>query len=188
MSLHVQVKKNDRLFSTPSLFAPSRGRARHSSPAVSSSDLLQADAGELDSKFGTGGRVVTDFGGEEAASDLAIGPRGVIVVAGRTGPSFSRDILLVRYGAGGGLDTSFGDGGKVITDLGNDETAWAISLQADREDPRRGGTTVFSEENDFVSRDLHPSPLRLRRRAGRRFRDGGRRDREPTSPRRPRSP
>jgi len=154
MSLYVQDRKNDRPFSTPfALRAFAWACAAFLAGGVFQ-DVLRADAGDLDSKFGTGGRVVTDFGGEEAASDLAIGPRGVIVVAGSTGPSFSRDILLVRYGAGGGLDTGFGDGGKVITDLGNDEIASAIGLQADGKILVVGQATVFSDENGFVSRDL----------------------------------
>ena len=154
MSLHVQTGKNDRPFSTPFAIRAFTWACAAFLAGGVFQGALRADAGDLDSKFGTGGRVVTDFGGEEAPSDLAIGPRGIIVVAGRTGPPFSGDILLVRYGAGGGLDASFGDGGKVITDLGDDEVASAISLQADGKILVLGEATVFSGENDFVSRDL----------------------------------
>jgi uncharacterized delta-60 repeat protein len=154
MSLYVQHRKNNRPLSKP---FGTRALAWASAAFLAGGvfqDALRADAGDLDSKFGTDGKVITDFGGEEAASALAIGTRGIIVVAGRTGPSFSEDILLVRYGANGGLDTSFGDGGKVITDLGVDETPSDIGLQGDGKILVLAEANVFSEENDFLSRDV----------------------------------
>jgi uncharacterized delta-60 repeat protein len=68
-----------------------------------------ADDGSLDTGFGTGGRVVTDFGGSESVRALAIQNDGKIVAAGGRG--------LGRYNENGSLDTSFGPAqdGKVVT-------------------------------------------------------------------------
>ncbi len=67
--------------------------------------------GQLDASFGTGGIVTTDFSGDDSASALLIQPDGQLVAAGRSGSN----IALARYGADGALDTTFGDGGRVIT-------------------------------------------------------------------------
>src|SRR5439155_996244 len=84
--------------------------------------------GSLDPSFGTGGRVLTDFGGDDEARALALQDDGKIVVAGGFGgPCFA----LARYNPGGTLDTSFGTGGRVLTDFGGDDEAAALALQAD---------------------------------------------------------
>jgi uncharacterized delta-60 repeat protein len=89
-------------------------------------------SGALDPTFGSGGRVTTDFGGDEGAYALVIQPDGKLVAAGigRIGvglptPAFA----LVRYLPNGSLDASFGVGGRVLTTLGGD--AYALALQAD---------------------------------------------------------
>jgi uncharacterized delta-60 repeat protein/CSLREA domain-containing protein len=90
--------------------------------------------GSLDTTFGTQGIVVTDFGSGENATQVAVQADGKIVVAGiqaiNTFASHG-DFLIVRYSADGRLDTSFGDGGRVITDFGRDETLNGLALQPD---------------------------------------------------------
>jgi uncharacterized delta-60 repeat protein len=54
--------------------------------------------GSLDSGFGSGGRVTTDFGGFDAASAVVIEAAGKIVAAGRGG---SGDLALARYNPDG---------------------------------------------------------------------------------------
>jgi uncharacterized delta-60 repeat protein len=86
--------------------------------------------GSLDTGFGQGGKVTTDFGGDEAISGMAVQPDGKIVVAGTT----SRDsggFALARYNPDGTLDTSFGDGGRVITHVAGGNSASALALQPD---------------------------------------------------------
>src|SRR5262249_3125586 len=78
--------------------------------------------GSLDSSFGSGGKVRTDFFGQyDGAFALAIQPDGKIISAGTTSvnaaPGFFFDFALVRYNADGTLDTSFGSGGKVTTNF-----------------------------------------------------------------------
>lgn len=86
--------------------------------------------GALDLSFGTGGKVLTDFfGGFDQATALAIQPDGKIIVAGEAAPSdkgFDADFALARYDSNGNLDTSFGAGGKVLTDFFGDP-AFAFS-------------------------------------------------------------
>ena len=82
--------------------------------------------GSLDTTFGTGGRVVTDVNGGafDVIADADILPDGKIVVAGTTGPSpwpeFDNggDFAVARYHADGSPDTTFGNGGVVVTDVG----------------------------------------------------------------------
>jgi uncharacterized delta-60 repeat protein/uncharacterized repeat protein (TIGR01451 family) len=83
--------------------------------------------GTLDPSFGTSGKVVTNFttrpwgDSDDVAKAVVIQPDGKIVVAGTSSDkSFtSYDFALARYDSDGSLDTSFGTGGKVTTDLGS---------------------------------------------------------------------
>ena len=69
--------------------------------------------GTLDSSFGTGGKVTTDFeGNADIASGIALQDDGKIVVAGRSQNATGVDFALVRYNANGTLDTSFGPDGN----------------------------------------------------------------------------
>jgi len=91
--------------------------------------------GAPDASFGGGdGQVVTDFGGIEAAFDVALQADGKILVAGfrRLAPGAPADYLVARYEADGDLDESFGFGGLVTTDFADaNDVAGAIALQAD---------------------------------------------------------
>jgi uncharacterized delta-60 repeat protein len=81
--------------------------------------------GTLDTTFGTGGKVTTDFGSFDQGFDAAATADGKIVVAGRTGENFA----LARYDTNGALDSSFG-GGKVTTDFGASDLPFAIALDS----------------------------------------------------------
>jgi uncharacterized delta-60 repeat protein len=98
--------------------------------------LVQAAAGDLDSSFGVGGRVVTDVSGYtgESGQDVAFQPDGKILLAGyaQSSSNGTLDIVVLRYNSDGSLDTSFGVDGKVLTDFGNaNDLAHAIALQVD---------------------------------------------------------
>jgi uncharacterized delta-60 repeat protein len=81
----------------------------------------RAVPGDLDSSFGTNGRVTTDF---ESRDDFGVGatmqPDKKIVVAGNSGVfgPFNIDFALARYNPDGSLDSTFGTDGRVRTDLG----------------------------------------------------------------------
>lgn len=85
--------------------------------------------GSLDSTFGEGGKVVTPLTTINAAGDdLALQPDGKIVVVG-SGGNFEVDIgAIARYNADGSLDTSFGQGGKVVD---NDAVYVSTALEPD---------------------------------------------------------
>ena len=85
--------------------------------------LKQAD-GSFDSSFGSAGKVLTQLGTAsgtaEQASALALQADGKIVVGGQAADSNHHVRFLVARlnAAGGGFDSSFGSGGKVMTQLG----------------------------------------------------------------------
>src|SRR5438128_1850053 len=89
--------------------------------------------GSLDATFGTGGKVTTDFAGnDDPAFAVVLQSDGKIVVAGGAKTSRSQDFALARYNANGSLDATFGTGGKVTTDFaGNDDEAHALVFQPD---------------------------------------------------------
>lgn len=98
---------------------------------------LNAD-GSLDNSFGSGGKILTDFGSlqEDWAQAVAIQPDGKIVVGGYThivvGQFSSAIFALARYNTDGSLDASF-SGGKVTTDFpgSNSEYLHKVLIQPD---------------------------------------------------------
>ncbi len=116
--------------------------------------------GSLDTTFGNGGMVLTAInGGRDAAYDVVVQPDGKLVVVGTAGSFVTWDhsasgtggaptmtdyytdvggFALVRYNADGSLDTTFGNGGEVITPFYLDGNfppgsgdALAVALQPD---------------------------------------------------------
>ncbi|MEV4705142.1 hypothetical protein [Actinoplanes sp. NPDC049316] len=86
--------------------------------------------GSLDTRFGQGGKVVMSLLPTASASAVVVQPDGRIVVAGWTGGA---DFVLARFRRDGSLDRSFGTGGLVTTDLGEDsrDQAAAMTLHGD---------------------------------------------------------
>src|SRR4029450_2106701 len=91
--------------------------------------------GSLDTTFGNGGTVTTDFfGTEDDVFSVLIQPDGKIVAVGSANdPANFYDFAAVRYLSNGTLDTTFGAGGKVSTDFGDRgfDRAHSAALQAD---------------------------------------------------------
>ncbi|MBI3994557.1 MAG: hypothetical protein HY349_01140 [Nitrospirae bacterium] len=88
--------------------------------------------GTLDTTFGTAGKVITDFGGGNSqALGVAIHTNGKIVAGGLARVGSYNDFALARYNSNGTLDTTYGTGGKVTTDFGNEDSAYAIAVQSD---------------------------------------------------------
>ncbi|HEY2714303.1 MAG TPA: delta-60 repeat domain-containing protein [Chthoniobacterales bacterium] len=91
--------------------------------------------GSLDTTFGTGGEVATDFHqGNDDAFSVILQPDGKIIAAGdSSNPATFIDFALTRYLADGSLDTTFGVVGKVETDFGgkNLDQTRSVVLQAD---------------------------------------------------------
>jgi uncharacterized delta-60 repeat protein len=86
-----------------------------------------------DENFGDAGKQLTEVGpGTTGASDAVLQPDGKIVLAGSTNSGTNYDFALTRYTAAGKLDDTFGDAGRVITELGSEEDQGrAVALQAD---------------------------------------------------------
>jgi uncharacterized delta-60 repeat protein len=104
--------------------------------------------GTLDTTFGRGGKVRTDFPGLAAVpSAVVIQPDGKIVVAGGAFPlfTFAGNFEVVRYNPNGSLDTSFGNGGIVTTIFPEGSYAFDVALQADGKIIAAG--TVFVDFN-----------------------------------------
>lgn len=97
-----------------------------------------AQAGMLDTSFGTNGTVVTNFTTAiSTAEAVAIESTGKIVVAGSCYEFGTSKVALARYNMNGTLDTSFGTNGIVKTQISVDGVAYnfaprAVALQNDK--------------------------------------------------------
>jgi uncharacterized delta-60 repeat protein len=90
--------------------------------------------GTLDTTFGRGGKVRTDFPGLAAVpSSVVIQADGKILVAGGAFPLFTflGNFELVRYNPNGSLDRSFGTGGIVTTTFPEGSYASDVAVQSD---------------------------------------------------------
>src|SRR6266481_3841361 len=90
--------------------------------------------GSLDTSFNGTGKVTTNFGGDGNAEgrSVTVQTDGKIVVAGYATAGGVEKFALTRYNADGTLDTSFGDSGRVMTDVGiSGSNATGVALQKD---------------------------------------------------------
>ncbi|MBT2400221.1 DUF11 domain-containing protein [Streptomyces sp. ISL-100] len=91
--------------------------------------------GTVDTGFGAGGTVLVDFGDltNDEGQDVAVQSDGKIVAVGRSDAPDGRGLFaLARFNTDGSLDTTFGDGGKVVTDFGTggSAAAYAVAVQS----------------------------------------------------------
>ncbi|MHC2283072.1 putative delta-60 repeat protein [Bradyrhizobium diazoefficiens] len=89
--------------------------------------------GSLDTSFDGDGQVRTSVGaGDDFGSSVSIQPDGKILVAGQSSNGSNTDFALVRYNSDGSLDTTFGIGGTVTTQIGaGADEAFSVKLQSD---------------------------------------------------------
>jgi uncharacterized delta-60 repeat protein len=91
--------------------------------------------GTLDSTFGNGGKVSTDFSVDDNAFSVALQSDGKLVVVGTTVGIFGStqiDFAVARYNTNGSLDSTFGNGGKVTFDFSTmADIARAVVIQSD---------------------------------------------------------
>jgi len=94
--------------------------------------------GALDTTFGNGGKVQTEFSSDatDSATGVAIQGDGRIVAVGSTEPQNNPptfvDFAIARYRTDGSLDPSFGSGGRVATDFVNSiDYASTVTIQSD---------------------------------------------------------
>ena len=107
-----------------------------------------ADArpGDVDPSFGAGGFVSTDFGAEDAATDVAVQPDGRIVAVG----AFSGDFTVARYRADGSLDPSFDGDGLARTGFGAVDAATSVAIQPDGKIVAAGFTGAGPSPRNFA--------------------------------------
>ena len=112
--------------------------------------------GDLDTSFGTGGIVKTDFGGDDFAENLTVQPDGRIVVVGRDTSATILDMAVVRYRDDGTLDTGFGAGGKVTADFhGKGEFGQDVAIQPDGKIVA-AGYTANGIDTEFALMRINP--------------------------------
>jgi uncharacterized delta-60 repeat protein len=112
--------------------------------------------GTLDTNFGTGGKVTADVPGildRFVPIAVALQSNGKIVVGGESAnlsTGFSQ-FALARFNANGSLDVSFGDEGRVITNMSNfGDSALALAIQPD------GKILAVGEVNDVYYASITP--------------------------------
>src|SRR5215470_13191534 len=112
--------------------------------------------GTLDSTFGTGGKVTTDFGGTGAAArTVAVQADGKIFVAGVAVFNGVTDFALARYNSDGTLDASLGTGGIVTTALdfpGSFDRVFTLVKQPDGKFVAVGSTVINLFANFALAR------------------------------------
>jgi uncharacterized delta-60 repeat protein len=111
--------------------------------------VVRAAPGDLDSSFGTGGKVVTT--GMGAIADIALQPDGKIVAVGGG--------RIVRYEANGSLDRSFGVSGTAIIELGDNTSVFAhsVAIQADGKIVVAGGSFNAATRYGLAVARYHPN-------------------------------
>ncbi|MBT8390147.1 MAG: hypothetical protein KJO48_00005, partial [Ignavibacteria bacterium] len=89
--------------------------------------------GTIDTTFGIGGLVITAVGSNNnVGRSVVIQQDGKILMAGYAKIGTSDDFAVVRYNSEGILDTTFGIGGKVTTQIGTGEDkAYSMAIQSD---------------------------------------------------------
>ncbi len=114
--------------------------------------------GAPDVTFGTGGKASVGFStGTDKAWSALIQSDGAIVVAGHAGVTSplgpDNDFAVARFTPEGRLDTSFGDGGKVTSNIaGRTDLAVAAALQPDGKIVLAGRVTGTSVEDCGLAR------------------------------------
>jgi len=113
--------------------------------------LRYTENGDLDSTFGSNGRVVTAMSGvSNTAHAISLQDDQKILLAGFSGIKPHHDIAIARYNSNGSLDLDFGASGKVISDFGLDDLAFTMAIQADKKIVVAGFSIDNTENSDFV--------------------------------------
>jgi len=108
--------------------------------------------GVLDTTFGTAGVAVVDIGGIDTTWGVALQPDGNILVIGTTDIGNTQDLVLARFTHDGRIDTSFGQQGRVITNIGGTDTGRALALQPDGKILVVGSTTLAGDQDIVLVR------------------------------------
>ncbi|GAB5404685.1 MAG: hypothetical protein Aurels2KO_29160 [Aureliella sp.] len=97
-------------------------------------ELVRYEAsGSLDTSFGTGGIVTTQFTGgtDDQAEALHIQDDGKILVGGTHESASGTEYAVARYNSNGSLDTSFSGDGMQTINTGNSDIVYGMTVQPD---------------------------------------------------------
>ena len=114
--------------------------------------------GSPDGTFGTGGKVTTTFVEDvsvvhSGGNSVVVQSDGKIVVAGTVSDSATGgNFAVVRYTTAGSIDTDFGTGGKVTTDISSVDEAYSVVLQNDGKIVVAGYASIAFQEAFAVVR------------------------------------
>ncbi|MFO1330163.1 MAG: hypothetical protein U1F56_22635 [Rubrivivax sp.] len=112
--------------------------------------------GSVDTSYGGGAQITPVANSEDYAHAVAVQADGKVVTVGTTAISTGTVVALTRHLRDGGLDPSFGNGGKVITQVGaRGDSARAVAIQPD-------GRIVVAGWTDQTGTDANVLVLRYR--------------------------
>jgi uncharacterized delta-60 repeat protein len=114
--------------------------------------------GSLDTTFGNGGIVETNFPSGSYAFAVALQSDGKIIAGGtyfanfNPGDQSDTDFALARYNPDGSPDTSFGTGGQVTTNFsGHEDDAYSVLIQSDGKIVAVGSANSTANYYDFAA-------------------------------------
>lgn len=130
------------------------GKIVMAAESVQSNDIILVrclNNGTLDQSFGSGGKIITDFGStSDKVFALLQQGDGKLVAIGNYDYYNNSKLAMVRYSKDGVPDASFGTQGIVITDVSNGrDAAFAAALQADGKIVVTGNVTT-NAGNDLL--------------------------------------
>ncbi len=110
--------------------------------------------GTLDTSFGTGGKVTTDFmSASDSAQALALQSDGKIIAVGWAFNGTNNDFAMARYNVDGTLDAGCGGNGKVLRDFaGTHDEASTVAIQGDGKIVVGGNTQVGTQRDFAIAR------------------------------------
>jgi uncharacterized delta-60 repeat protein len=118
-------------------------------PTMSFLIARYSEDGTLDTAFGSGGLATAVVGSSSAAEAVAVQADGKIVAGGFTW-DFPRTFALTRFNTDGNLDSTFGNGGKVITAVGFNTEIHDIAIQGDGKIVVGGGNGDAGDARNFI--------------------------------------
>ena len=137
---------------------PTAGRAEGRAGTLADTEPLTVTVGGapgvVDTSFHGGAQVLPIGDGEAYATALAVQPDGRVITVGRTSTlAGGTDFAVMRHERDGTLDTSFGNGGKVVTAIApgaGADAAQAVAIQPDGRILVAGSTATSASDLDFV--------------------------------------
>jgi uncharacterized delta-60 repeat protein len=114
--------------------------------------------GILDNTFGTGGVVTYNSGNDNYAFAMAIQSDSKIVVTGFRYNGANYDVLVMRLDSSGTLDNTFGSGGIVTYNSGNDSYSFGVAIQTDGKIVVEGGNKNGINDEVLVLRLIGDDP------------------------------